>query len=197
VTPVGLVPEMKNYTIFIDGISKAFASTGLRVGWSAGPLDVIERMSALLGHVGAWAPRAEQVATVPLLDDPKTINAYLGKFRPAVNARLGALHEGFETIRKTQPAMASVVESLPPMGAIYLTCRIAPFGKRTPSGTELKTNEDVRAYLLEAAKFAIVPFQAFGVRGDTGWFRCSVGAVSEAEIREAMPRVGAALAALK
>jgi len=196
VTPVGLVPEMKNYTIFIDGISKAFASTGLRVGWSAGPVDVIERMSALLGHVGAWAPRAEQVATAPLLDDPKTINAYLNEFRPAVNARLAALHEGFEAIRKGQPAMAALVESLPPMGAIYLTCRIAPFGKRTPAGTELRTNEDVRAYLLEAAKFAIVPFQAFGVRGDTGWFRCSVGAVSEAEIREAMPRVAAALAAL-
>ena len=82
------------------------------------------------------------------------------------------------------------------MGAIYLTCRIAPFGKRTPAGTVLKTNEDVRAYLLEAAKFAVVPFQAFGVRGDTGWFRLSVGAVSEAEIADAMPRVGAALAAL-
>lgn len=196
VTPVGLVPEVAPYTVFIDGISKAFAATGLRVGWSAGPVDVIERMSALLGHVGAWAPRAEQVATVPLLDDPNTIRAYLDGFRPAVNARLAALHQGFEAIRGRSPALAAMVESLPPMGAIYLTCRIAPFGKRTPAGTVLKTNEDVRAYLLEAAKFAVVPFQAFGVRGDTGWFRLSVGAVSEAEIADAMPRVGAALAAL-
>jgi len=193
VTPPKLVPEIKPYTIFVDGISKAFAATGLRVGWSAGPLDVIERMSALLGHVGAWAPRAEQVATVKLLDDPESIGAYLPKFRAGVNERLVALHEGFETMRKDgQP-----VESLPPMGAIYLTVRIAPFGKTTPSGTKLETNEQVRAYLLDAAEFAVVPFQAFGVPQDTGWFRCSVGAVSEAEIREAMPRVSRALAALK
>ncbi len=197
VTPVGLVPEMAQYTIFIDGISKAFAATGLRVGWSAGPADVIERMSALLGHVGAWAPRAEQVATVGVLDDPPAIRSYLDRFRPAINTRLRALHQGFETIRASSPALAEIVESLPPMGAIYLTCRIAPFGKRTPGGTVLRTNEDVRAYLLEAARFAVVPFQAFGVRGDTGWFRLSVGAVSEAEIADAMPRVGAALAALE
>lgn len=193
VTPPKLVPEIAPYTIFVDGISKAFAATGLRVGWSAGPLDVIERMSALLGHVGAWAPRAEQVATVKLLDDPESIAAYLPQFRAGVNARLKALHEGFETMKKDgQP-----VEALPPMGAIYLTVRIAPFGKTTPAGAKLETNEQVRAYLLDAAEFAVVPFQAFGVPQDSGWFRLSVGAVSEAEIREAMPRVSRALAALK
>ena len=193
VTPPKLVPEVAPYTIFIDGISKAFAATGLRVGWSAGPADVIERMSALLGHVGAWAPRAEQVATVKLLDDPGSIAAYLPKFRAGVNARLHALHEGFESMKKD----GLPVEALPPMGGIYLTVRIDPFGKTTPQGTVLKTNEQVRAYLLEAADFAVVPFQAFGVPHDTGWFRLSVGAVSEGEIREAMPRVAKALAALK
>jgi aspartate aminotransferase len=193
VTPPKLVPEMAPYTIFIDGISKAFAATGLRVGWSAGPADVIERMSALLGHVGAWAPRAEQVATVGLLDDPDAINGYLGKFRTGVNARLKALHEGFETMKTD----GLPVESLPPMGAIYLTVRIDPFGKTTPSGAKLETNEQVRAYLLDVAEFAVVPFQAFGVPQDSGWFRCSVGAVSEAEIREAMPRVAKALADLR
>lgn len=192
VTPPKLVPEVAPYTILIDGISKAFAATGLRVGWAAGPADVMERMSALLGHVGAWAPRAEQVATVGLLDEPAAYRAYLSTFRPAVNARLSALHEGFEAMRGSGHA----VESLPPMGAIYLTVRIAPFGKRTPAGATLRTNEDVRAYLLEAAGFAVVPFQAFGVKADSGWFRCSVGAVSEAEVRAAMPRVAAALAAL-
>jgi aspartate aminotransferase len=85
---------------------------------------------------------------------------------------------------------------LPPMGAIYLTVQIAPFGKRTPQGNVLKTNEDVRHYLLDAADFAVVPFQAFGMAGDTGWFRLSVGAVSESEVRAAIPRVAAALRAL-
>jgi aspartate aminotransferase len=70
VTPPGLCPEMARYTVFVDGISKAFAATGLRVGWAVGPVDVIRQMSAVIGHVGAWAPRPEQVATVELLDDP-------------------------------------------------------------------------------------------------------------------------------
>lgn len=55
-TPVGLVPEMAPYTVFVDGISKAFAATGLRVGWAVGPTDVIERMAAILTHVGAGHP---------------------------------------------------------------------------------------------------------------------------------------------
>ncbi|HEU0299088.1 MAG TPA: aminotransferase class I/II-fold pyridoxal phosphate-dependent enzyme, partial [Longimicrobium sp.] len=63
VNPVSLRPEMRDYTVFVDGISKAFAATGVRVGWTVGPPDVTARMASLLGHVGAWAPRAEQVAT--------------------------------------------------------------------------------------------------------------------------------------
>ncbi len=53
VTPPQLLPEMARYTVFVDGISKAFAATGLRVGWTVGPVDLVSRMSAVLGHVGA------------------------------------------------------------------------------------------------------------------------------------------------
>ena len=192
-TPTGVCPAVAPYTIYVDGISKAFAATGLRVGWSIGPPDITERMSALLGHVGAWAPRAEQVATVRLLDDAPAVAEFLARFRPQVNARLVQLHEGFTAMQ----AEGLPVESLPPMGAIYLTVRIAPFGKRTPAGQLLDTNEAVRAYLLDAADFAVVPFQAFGMDGDTGWFRLSVGAVSQAELAAALPRVAAALRALR
>lgn len=72
-TPVSLVPELAPYTIFVDGISKSFAATGLRVGWATGPKDVIQRMSAILTHLGAWAPRAEQLATARLLRDPAEV----------------------------------------------------------------------------------------------------------------------------
>jgi aspartate aminotransferase len=88
------------------------------------------------------------------------------------------------------------VDSLPPAGAIYLSARIHPFGRRTPSGVELRGNEDVRRYLLEAAGLAVVPFQAFGVRDENGWFRLSVGAVGEAEIESALSRLEPALQAL-
>ena len=192
VTPTGLVPEVANATIYVDAISKSFAATGLRVGWAVGPADVIERMSAVLGHVGGWAPRAEQRATARFLDDTAAAERFLASFRAEVGSRLARLHEGFERMRTRGLA----VESLPPMGAIYLSARIHPFGKRTQSGQTLRTSEDVRRFLLEEARFALVPFRAFGVTADEGWFRLSVGAVSLAEIDEALPRVERALASL-
>jgi aspartate aminotransferase len=188
-TPPGLRPEIARYTIFVDGISKAFAATGLRVGWAVGPPDVIARMSSLLGHVGAWAPRAEQAATTVLLKDPAAIQDFMGRFLQNVEARLRLLHQGLQEMK----AAGLAVESIPPMGAIYLTARFHPFGRRTPDGRTLATNEDVRHYLLDAAQVAVVPFQAFGSREEDGWFRLSVGAVSLADLEAAIPRIHNAL----
>ncbi len=193
VTPPGIDPEMARYTIFVDGISKGFAATGVRVGWAVGPADVVDRMSAILGHVGAWAPRAEQVATAKFLADTGAIRAYHATMQRAAIARLELLHDGLVAMRED----GLPVESLAPAGAIYLSARFHAFGKRTPDGTELRTNEDVRRYLLSAAGFAIVPFQAFGVTGDDGWFRLSIGAVGEDEIRAVLPRVARALRELR
>ena len=191
-TPPELLPEMARYTIFVDGISKAFAATGVRVGWAVGPVDVIDRMSAILGHVGAWAPRAEQIATAKLLDDTGAITTYLGTLRKELAVRLDALHEGFQKLK----ASGLPVDSLSPEGAIYLTVRVHPFGKKTAAGKAIETNEDVRKLLLEAAGVGVVPFQAFGYPGDEGWFRLSVGAVSMRDIDDALPRIGEALRAL-
>ncbi len=192
VTPPALLPEVAAYTVFVDGISKAFAATGLRVGWAVGPADVVARMSALLGHVGAWAPRPEQVATVGLLDDPAAIREFRQTFNSGVSARLTALHRGLQA----QKERGLPVDSTPPQGAIYLAARFHPFGRRSPDGTILRTNEEVRHYLLEASGVAMVPFQAFGVAGDDGWFRLSVGAVGLEEIEAALPRLERALTSL-
>jgi aspartate aminotransferase len=188
-TPPGLVPEMARYTLFVDGISKSFAATGLRVGWGVGPVDVISRMSALLGHVGAWAPRAEQVATVAMLDDPAGLRAFHDVFLRGLQVRLDRLHHGFQAMK----GRGLPVDSIPPMGAIYLSARIHPFGRRTPSGEELRTNDGVRRYILEAAGIGVVPFQAFGMTEDEGWFRLSAGAASPADIDAALPRLEEAL----
>jgi len=193
VTPAALVPEVARYTIFIDGISKCFAATGLRVGWAVGPADVISRMSAVLGHVGAWAPRAEQLATIEMLDDPAAMSAYLATFKRGIESRLELLHTGFQEMKSAGlPA-----DSIPPMGAIYLTARIHPFGRRTPQGAEIKTNEDVRRYVLESSGIGVVPFQAFDFPYDNGWFRLSVGAAGEPDIAAALPRLAAALQQLR
>jgi aspartate aminotransferase len=192
VTPPGLVPEMARYTLLVDGISKAFAATGLRVGWGFGPVDVIARMAAILGHVGAWAPRPEQIGTIAFLRDEAALQEHRESFRLAVGARLDRLHRGLAALA----AEGLPVKTLPPMGAIYLTAHFDVLGKATPAGGVLRTNEDVRRYLLEAAAFGIVPFEAFGARDQEGWFRLSIGAVGLEEIDEALPRVAKALRAL-
>ncbi|MFN8059636.1 MAG: aminotransferase class I/II-fold pyridoxal phosphate-dependent enzyme [Vicinamibacterales bacterium] len=193
VTPVELRPEMARYTLFVDGISKAFAATGVRVGWAIGPTDIIDRMSAILTHAGAWAPRAEQVAVVDLLEDPEAVREFLRSFRRDLQDRLTLLHDGIQSLAQ----LGLAVDSIPPMGAIYLTARLHPFGKRTPDGRELRTNDDIRTYLLDKAAVAVVPFQAFGVEGDQGWFRLSVGATSKGDIEQAIPRLAEALRALR
>jgi aspartate aminotransferase len=193
VDPVSLRPEMAPYTIYVDGISKAFAATGVRVGWVVGPKDIIDSMNNFLGHVGAWAPRAEQIATAKLLDAPQEITTFATALTGGVRQRLDALYDGIMAMK----ADGLPVDATVPMGAIYLSARFALNGKRTVDGQTLRTNDDVRRYLLEAAGFAVVPFQAFGVKDDTGWFRLSVGAVSLGEIERVLPVLKGAVASCK
>ena len=184
VTPLELVPELAPYTVFVDGISKAFAATGVRVGWALGPPAIISRMKDVLGHVGAWAPKAEQVAVARFLDDTAATSGFLEVMRKRVDERLVALHQGFAAMG----AAGLPVRSIAPQGAIYLSAQFDLIGR-----AGLRTNDDIRKLLLDKAGFALVPFQAFGLKEDTGWFRLSVGAVSMEEIRAALPRVEAVL----
>jgi aspartate aminotransferase len=181
-TPPALVPEVAPFTVFVDGISKSLASTGLRVGWAVGPPYVVSRLRDLLGHVGAWAPRPEQVATAELLSTPGRAEELARELRGGLLLRLNALYEGLSAMKKE----GLPITALPPAGALYLSARFDLVAK-------LGSNEAIRKLLLEKAGFAVVPFQAFGLAEDTGWFRLSVGAVSVDEIRQAMPRVRAAL----
>src|ERR1044071_10512109 len=86
--PVTLRPEMKNYTVFIDGMSKAFAGTGVRVGWALGPKHVMTKMKSILSHVGAWSPMAEQKAAAKYLGQKEAVNKYLQHFKGEVEERL-------------------------------------------------------------------------------------------------------------
>ena len=192
VDPVSLRPEMAPYTIYVDGVSKAFAATGVRVGWVVGPQDLIDSMNNLLGHVGTWAPRPEQIATARLLESPNEVSTFGSELTAGVRQRLDALYDGIMAMR----ADGLPVDATVPMGAIYLSARFALNGKRTPDGQTLRTNDDVRRYLLRAAGFAVVPFQAFGVKEDTGWFRLSVGAVSMADIERVLPQLRQAVSAV-
>jgi aspartate aminotransferase len=193
VHPVALRPKMAPFTIYVDGISKSFAATGLRVGWGVGPTTIIQQMSDLLTHVGAWAPRPEQVATTALLSNDDEIDRYHDHMRAEVLERLQTLHDGLSALK----AEGFPVDAAIPSGAIYLSARFALSGRRTAEGATLRTDDDVRSYLLKQAGLAAVPFSAFGQAEGSGWFRLSVGAVSMRDIEELLPRVRTALEGLQ
>lgn len=193
VNPVSLYPELKPYTVFIDGISKVFAATGVRVGWALGPAHIIGRIKAILSHVGAWAPMAEQKATAAFLRQKEVIDAYLSSFREAIHYRLTTIAAGFQQLQ----AAGYPVDVIEPQGAIYLTVKIDLKGKRKPDGTVLQQQADVTQYLLEAAQLAIVPFSAFGADANAPWYRLSVGTCRKEDIPAFLGKLEAALAALQ
>jgi aspartate aminotransferase len=174
--PVTLRPELKDYTIFVDGGSKCFAATGVRVGWGFGPELVIENMKAIVGHMGAWSPKPEQMAMAKFLTNEADVNSYLDDLKGKIQASLTALHEGFQEMKA---------------GGIDYS------GKTTPDGNVLKDSADINFYLIKEAGAAFVPFSAFGTGDDVNWFRASVGATPLNEIEALIPRVKAALEKLK
>jgi len=191
--PVSLRPELKDYTIFIDGASKCFAATGVRVGWGFGPENVINNMKAIVGHMGAWSPKAEQVAMAKFLTNDTFVDTYLDQLKGNIQASLNTLHEGFQQLK----AEGFSVDSIEPMGAIYLTIKVDYAGKTTPDGIVLKTSADINFYLIKEAKVAFVPFSAFGTDDDVNWFRASVGASTLQDIVDMIPRIKEALSKLK
>jgi aspartate aminotransferase len=191
--PVSLRPELKDYVIFVDGASKCFASTGVRVGWGFGPVNIITNMKAIVGHMGAWSPKAEQVAMAKFLKQENDVNSYLSKIKSNIQNSLNTLHKGFQQLK----AEGFKVDSIEPMGAIYLTVKVDYSGKTTPAGDVLKTSTDINFYLIKEAKVALVPFSAFGTDDDVNWFRASVGAITLQDIKDLIPRIKEALSKLK
>jgi aspartate aminotransferase len=169
--PVSLRPDMKNYTVFVDGISKSLAATGVRVGWSMGPKKIIDKMKSILTHVGAWAPKAEQLASATYLNDLASYDTFLGDIKSKINDRLVGFYNGFQSLK----AEGHKVDAIAPEAAIYLTVQFSLHGQTTADGKVLKTTQDVTKYILDEAKVALVPFYAFGASTDSSWYRLSVG----------------------
>lgn len=191
--PVSLRPELKDRVIYIDGISKCLAATGVRVGWAFGPQHVIEQMKTIVGHVGAWAPKPEQMATAKFLTQTTELNNYLNTFKEKVQCSLDALYHGIIKMK----ADGFAVDAINPMGAIYLTVQVDYIGKTSPEGKILQNTADVNFYLIKEAKMGIVPFSAFGTDNMMNWFRASVGACSLEDIQLMIPRMRDALGKLK
>lgn len=193
VDPVSLFPEMKEFTIYIDGISKCLAATGVRVGWGFGPANIIDKMKALLTHVGAWAPKPEQEATAKYYQNSDNVDAFVNEFKGKLEASLKVLHNGIQDLK----GKGLAVESIKPMGALYLTIKLDYIGKTKPDGTIIENSSDLVFYLINEAGVALVPFSAFGEEKTEPWFRASVGGLAIDEIKVMMPKLENALNNLK
>ena len=84
------------------------------------------------------------------------------------------------------------MEAVEPEGTLYLSAHVNLFG-RSLDGVRMENNEDIRKALLTGAGLAVVPFQAFGLAREDGWFRLSVGAASPEAIEQGIERLGAML----
>lgn len=191
--PVSINPEMKKYTVYIDGMSKAFAATGVRVGWAFGPQKLINKMRAILSHVGAWSPKAEQVASANYLNNNEQIENYLSGFKNDISKRLNAFYDGITQLKQK----GHHVDAIPPQAAIYLTVKFDLTKHTTESGKTLNTTEEVTQYLLDEAGLAIVPFYAFGASRKSPWYRLSVGTAVYEEMNELFVKLESALNKLK
>ena len=186
-------PEIRNYAIFVDGMSKAFAGTGIRVGWATGASHVINKMVSIIAHVGAWAPKPDQVAVGQYLAQDELVDRHLKEFRAALEQRLDDFFAGIMRLKEK----GYDVDAIEPQAAIYLSVKINIQGRVTAQGKTLESDDDVQRYLLDVAGFGVLPFSWFGAHNYGNWYRISVGTCSLQDIVEVMQRLERALEQLQ
>ena len=191
-TPTTLVPEMRPYTIYVDAISKAFAATGVRIGWALGAPHIIKRMQAILAHLGAWPPKAEQIATAKFLKNYAALDTYLANFKSEIYFRLKAIYDGFMDLKQK----GYKVDAIAPQGALYLTIQLDLLGMSNEKH-QLNTIDDLTEFLLDEVGLGLVPFYVFGAAKNSTWHRLSIGTCVKEEIAPMFAKLEAALATLK
>lgn len=190
--PVVISPEMRNYTVFVDGISKAFAATGVRVGWGYGPKSIIDKMKSITSHMGAWAPKAEQVAVSRYLGNDELVDSYLENYKSEIIKRLDGFYYGFKKLKDE----GFNVDAIEPQASIFMTVYINLIGKKKSDGSVIKTTKDITNFLIDDAMLALVPFSSFGASNDSVWYRISVGTCGISEIELVIQNLRTALSKL-
>jgi aspartate aminotransferase len=161
--PLLVCPEIRDYLICVDGVSKSLCATGVRVGWMMAPNYITDRATQIFSHIGAWAPKPEQIAVGKYLNSSNEFDAFIKRkkadYVKAMEPFMGALDNnksyGFDYIK--------------PEGGIYLSIKI-PYKK---TGKDLKS---FLMFLVKECNLGIVPFDYFGATGSE-WFRLSIGCV--------------------
>lgn len=174
-TMAAVVPEMASRCLTINGVSKAFAMTGWRVGYAGGPAELIRGINLVQGQSVSHTSSISQAAAVAALDGPMD---FLPPFVAAYRRRRDLVVAAMRGIEG--------VECMVPDGAFYVfpNCE-ALLGRRTPGGKRIATDIDLCMYFLEEAGVALVPGSAFELPGH---FRISYAA-SDATLEEGMKRL--------
>lgn len=151
--PVQVAPELAARTMIVNGVSKAYAMTGWRVGYAAGPKDLINAVTKLLGQSTTCASSVSQAAALAALTDDQSHLEQTRRLYQARRARMIESLEGTPGMRLSGPD-----------GAFYLYASVAGLiGRKTNSGHILKTDVDVALYLLEAANVAVMDGTSYGL----------------------------------
>ncbi|MBD5201945.1 MAG: pyridoxal phosphate-dependent aminotransferase [Bacteroidales bacterium] len=182
-TSLGSFPEIAGRTIIVNGVSKAYAMTGWRIGYCAAPLPIAKAVSKLQGQYSSNASSIAQKAA-----------------EAAYNGPQDCVREMCEAFRRRRDLIVELARQIEgwtvnvPQGAFYLFPRVTGLlGRTTPRGSVIHTSGELAMYLLEEAHVATVDGAAFGMQG---YLRLSY-ATSDDNIRTAMSRIRAAVAALK
>ncbi len=182
VTPAAFEPRLKNRILTVNGVSKAYAMTGWRIGYAGGPRDLIKAMAVVQSQATSCPSSISQAASVAALNGPQD---FLVERKASFQRRRDLVVAGLNAI--------DGLDCRVPEGAFYTFSGCAGMlGKTTPSGKRLETDTDFCAYLLEDANVAVVPGSAFGL---SPFFRISY-ASAESELREALTRIADACARL-
>ncbi len=182
VTPAQLEPRLKDRTLTVNGVSKAYAMTGWRIGYAGGPRDLIKAMAVVQSQATSCPSSVSQAASVAALTGPQE---FLKERTASFQHRRDLVVNGLNAI--------DGLDCRVPEGAFYTFSGCAGMlGKVTPSGKKIETDTDFCAYLLDDAHVAVVPGSAFGL---SPFFRISY-ATSEAELKEALKRIADACARL-
>jgi len=173
-------PSLRDRTLIVNGVSKAYAMTGWRVGYAAGPAPLIKAMATVQSQSVTSVCSIAQAATVAALNGPQN---EVGRFRNAFERRRNLVVDGIRHINGLTLS--------PPEGAFYAYIGCASLiGRRTPDGHILANDTMVADYLLRAGRVAAVPGVAYGL---SPYFRIST-ATSDAILGEAIARIAAAIA---
>ena len=180
---LSVAPELRDRTLAINGVSKTYAMTGWRIGWIAGPRDLVDALDTLLSQsAGNSCSISQAAATAALNGDQSFVAASVATYRQR---------------RDQTVAMINRIPGLScrsPDGAFYLFVNCAGLiGKTTPEGRRLETDGDVVLYFLESVGVALVAGAAYGL---SPYFRLSI-ATSIGTLAAGMERMASAVSSLR